>query len=156
MSRSGTSRLSASRVGRAVLALTFLLSPNAAQAANITITGNDPRHNITVTIEDATVDFVLDNLHKKFGFEVAGLPANVAGGEAQTITLSGSLQVILERLLRNWNHMIVRSPDNESGIAKVMILNATYGAGPARPGQVGANGEGTDKLLQALTGEGVD
>ena len=51
--------------------------------------------------------------------------------------------------------MIVRSPDNESGIAKVMILNATYGAGPSRP-TVGANGEGSDKLLQALTGSGVD
>jgi hypothetical protein len=140
----------------AVLALGFLLAQDAAQAANVTITDGDPRQKITVTIEDATVDFVLDNLHKKFGFELAGLPPNIAGGEAQTVTLSGNLHVILERLLRNWNHMIIRSPDNESGIAKVMILNATYGAGPARPGQVGANGEGGDKLLQALTGEGVE
>jgi hypothetical protein len=140
----------------AVLALGFLLAQDAAQAANVTITDGDPRQKITVTIEDATVDFVLDNLHKRFGFELAGLPPNIAGGEAQTVTLSGNLHVILERLLRNWNHMIIRSPDNESGIAKVMILNATYGAGPARPGQVGANGEGGDKLLQALTGEGVE
>jgi hypothetical protein len=149
-------RLGESRVAWAAIVLTWLLSQSAAQAANVTITGNNPRQNITVTVEDATVDFVLDNLHKKFGFELAGLPPNIAGGEAQTVTLSGNLHVILERLLRNWNHMIVRSPDNESGIAKVMILNATYGAGPSRPGQVGANGEGSDKLLQALTGEGVD
>jgi hypothetical protein len=150
------SRLGELRVGWAALALGCLLSQSAAQAANVTITEGDPRQNITVTIEDATVDFVLDNLHKKFGFELAGLPPNIAGGEAQTVTMSGNLHVILERLLRNWNHMIVRSPDNQSGIAKVMILNATYGAGPSRPGQVGANGEGSDKLLQALTGEGVE
>jgi hypothetical protein len=140
----------------AVLTLSFALSQHAAQAANVAITDGDPRQTITVTIEGATVDLVLDSLHKKFGFELAGLPPNFAGGEAQTVTLSGNLHVILERLLRNWNHMIVRSPDNQSGIAKVMILNATYGAGPARPGQVGANGEGGDKLLQALTGEGVE
>jgi hypothetical protein len=149
-------RLGELRVGWAALALGCLLSQSAAQAANVTITEGDPRQNITVTIEDATVDFVLDNLHKRFGFELAGLPPNIAGGEAQTVTMSGNLHVILERLLRNWNHMIVRSPDNQSGIAKVMILNATYGAGPSRPGQVGANGEGSDKLLQALTGEGVE
>jgi hypothetical protein len=150
------SRLGELRVSWAALALGCLLLPSAAHAANVTITEGDPRQNITVTIEDATVDFVLDNLHKKFGFELAGLPPNIAGGEAQTVTMSGNLHVILERLLRNWNHMIVRSPDNQSGIAKVMILNATYGAGPSRPGQVGANGEGSDKLLQALTGEGVE
>jgi hypothetical protein len=150
------SRLGELRVGWAALALGCLLAQSAAQAANVTITEGDPRQNITVTIEDATVDFVLDNLHKRFGFELAGLPPNIAGGEAQTVTMSGNLHVILERLLRNWNHMIVRSPDNQSGIAKVMILNATYGAGPSRPGQVGANGEGSDKLLQALTGEGVE
>ena len=149
------SRLGKSRVGWAGLALSYLLSQGAAHAANVTITGTNPRQNITVTIEDATVDFVLNDLQKKFGFELADLPPNIAGGEAQTVTLSGNLQVVLERLLRNWNHMIVRSPDNESGIAKVMILNATYGAGPSRP-TVGANGEGSDKLLQALTGEGME
>ena len=82
-------------------------------------------------------------------------PANLPAGEAQTITVSGSLQVVLERILRNWNHMIVRSPDNKSGIAKVTILNSTYGAGPAKA-TVGASGESNDKMLQALTGEGIE
>ncbi len=69
--------------------------------------------------------------------------------------MSGSLQSVIERLLRNWNHMIVRSSDNESGIAKVMILNATYGAAPRRgPGR--ASGDSDDKLMQALTGADID
>lgn len=144
-----------SRLGWIAFAIGCLMSQTALHAANVTVTGNDPRQNITVTIEEATVDFVLEDLHKKYGFEVAGLQQNIRG-EAQSVTLSGSLHVILERLLRNWNHMIVRSTDNESGIAKVMILNSTYGAAPSRPGQERASGDGGDKLLQALTGEGID
>ena len=143
------------RVVWAAAALSCLLSQGAAHAANVTITEGDPRQKITVTIEDATVDLVLNELRKKFGFELADLPPNIAGAEAQTVTLSGNLYVVIERLLRNWNHMIVSSPDNESGIEKVKILNAAYGAGPSRP-TVGANGDGGDKLLQALTGEGME
>ena len=69
------------RVGWAALALSCLLLQGAAHAANVTITGTDPRQNITVTIEDATVDFVLKDLHKKFGFELADLPPNIPGGK---------------------------------------------------------------------------
>lgn len=150
------SPLGMSRLGWTAFALGCLVSQGALHAANVTVSGDDPREKITVAIEDATVDFVLENLHKKYGFEVSGLQPNIGAGEAQTVTLSGNLHGILERLLRNWNHMIIRSPDNPSGIAKVMILNANYGAAPSRPGQVGANGEGADKLLQALTGDGID
>ena len=62
-----------SRVGRsrwAALALSCLLSQGTAHAANVAITGTVPRQNITVTIQDATVDFVLNELHKKFGSEL--------------------------------------------------------------------------------------
>jgi hypothetical protein len=131
------------------------MSPATLQAAAVTVKGDAPRQNITLTIEDAKVDAVLEDLRKRYGFEVSGLE-NANGGEAQSATMSGSLQSVIERLLRNWNHMIVRSPDNESGIAKVMILNKTYGAAPQRPGQGRASGEGDDKLMQALTGANID
>ena len=62
---------------------------------------------------------------------------------------------MIERLLRNWNHMIVRSADNKSGIAKVMILNATYGAAPRSPNAGTASGDNNDELMQALTGSGA-
>jgi hypothetical protein len=75
---------------------------------------------------------VLEELRKRYGFEVSGLE-NAKQGEGLSATMSGSLQSVIERLLRNWNHMIVRSADNNSGITKVMILNATYGAAPHKP-----------------------
>ena len=72
----------------------------------------------------------MGDLSKKYGFEVIGLQ-NVEKGEALSGAMSGSLSDILERLLRNWNHMTVASGDSESGVAKVMILNSAYGAGAA-------------------------
>jgi hypothetical protein len=131
-----------------------LMSPAALQAAAVTVTGDTPRQNITVTIEDATVDAVLDDLRKHYGFEVLGLE-NAARGDTLSTTMSGSLQSVIERLLRNWNHMIVRSSDNKSGIAKVMILNATYGAAPRSPNSGTASDNNDDEQMQALTGSGA-
>jgi hypothetical protein len=135
------------RLGFTALVIGCLMSPAALQAAAVTITGDTPRHNITVIIEDATVDAVLEDLCKRYGFEVSGLE-NATRGEALSATMSGSLQNVIERLLRNWNHMIVRSPDNTGGIAKVMILNANFGAAPQQSRGARSNG---DELMQALS-----
>jgi hypothetical protein len=146
-----------SRLGCMVVMISCLLSPAALQAAAVSVSGDSPRQNITVTIEDARVDAVLEDLRKRYGFEVLGLE-NATRSDAVSATMTGSLQSVIERLLRNWNHMIVRSPDNVSGIAKVMILNAKYGAGPLHRGQGSASGSGgaNDKLLQALSGGAND
>ena len=136
-----------------LLAGLCVVLPTALHAASVTVSGNDPRKDITVAIDQASVDFVLDDLHKKYGFEVTG-PKIEGESELQTVTMSGSLQSILERLLRNWNHLIVRSPDNASGIAKVMILNSVYGATPPAPPPPPANvepgiGAGASNMQQA-------
>ncbi len=140
-----------SRLGCTALVIGCLIAPMPLQAATVTIDGDNPKQSITVTIEDAKVAAVLDNLHKRYGFEVLGLK-NVNHAEALSATMTGTLQSVIERLLRNWNHMIVRSPDNAGGIAKVMILNADYGAAPQHARQEHASGKGSDKLMQALTG----
>jgi hypothetical protein len=131
------------------------VSPAALQAAAVTVAGDAPRETITLTIEDAKVDVVLEELRKRYGFEVSGLE-NTTRGEGLSATMSGSLQSVIERLLRNWNHLIVRSADNDSGVAKVMILNATYGAAPLGPGAGRASGNNNDQLMQALTGADID
>ena len=114
------------------IVLGSLLVPIAAQAAGVTISGDAPRNSISVSIEDAKVDAVLRDLQARYKFQVSGLE-HAARGEAISVTMTGSLHAVLERLLRNRNHMIVRSPDNATGIAKVMILNSNYGAAPQRP-----------------------
>ena len=112
-----------------VCVLGCLFATPALHAETIKIDGDNPRNRITVTIENAKVDQVLKDFGKTFGFEIKGLK-NARQSDACSVTMSGSLEDILGRLLRNWNHMIVRLPDNKSGIEKVMILDSTYGSSP--------------------------
>lgn len=120
-----------SRLASIAFFIVCLLPQTSLRAATIKVTGDNPRQGITVAIENAKVGVVLQYLRRSYGFEVAGLQ-KANQGESLTVTMSGSLQSILERLLRNWNHMIVRSGDNKSGIAKVMILNSVYGSAPSQ------------------------
>lgn len=117
---------------RFALALALLAPATASIAANVTITGDKPRQNVTVTAEDADVASVLEALSSKYGLEVEGLQL-IDRAETQTITLTGDLYKVLGRLLRNRNHVIVRSAEAPSGVAKVMILNASVGAKPLPP-----------------------
>jgi hypothetical protein len=97
-------------------------------AATVTIDGNEPRQRITVTIQDATTGAALRDLGRTYGFEINGALASDA--KPVSMTVSGSLDAVLTRLLRNVNHVIVRSPDSPSGIAKVIIT----GRSAAQPG----------------------
>jgi hypothetical protein len=126
-----------------------LLPAGPLRAASMTIDGDSPRESVTLTVEDAPVDMVLESLRTKYGFEIGGLENANQGGDALSITLSGSLYNIIERLLRNRNHVIVRSPDNVSGIEKVMILDASYGAGPPKASARGTGSNVPGKMLQA-------
>jgi hypothetical protein len=135
-----------SRVVWTILITIFLFLQTPGLAASIAVSGATPPRNITVTLNNATVALVLEDLSKKYGFRVGGLQ-NANKGEPVSATMTGSLQDILRRLLRNWNHMIVLSSDNESGIVKVMILDPAYGAPP--PAGVGGNAP-NKPLQQAL------
>jgi hypothetical protein len=129
MSKSEAKRPHFGLILRKLLLCAFMLAPATLQAAGLRVEGDNPRRGITVTIEDATISSVLDDLGKKYGFEIDGLD-QATSLDLLSMTLSGTLQGILERLLRNRNHVIVASPDNPGGIAKVMILNSSYGTGP--------------------------
>jgi hypothetical protein len=113
------------------VALVFVLLSTVvpASAGPLVISGEDPKQEITVVTENSTVDRILQDLAARYGFEIKGIH-NVGMGDALSGKMSGNLHDVLSRLLRNWNHMIVRSPDNASGVAKVMILDASYGAAP--------------------------
>ena len=114
-----------------MLVCLLLLAAAPLQAASLSVEGDGPRASITVTIEDATLTYVLEDLSKKYGFVIDGLE-HATSRDLLSMTISGTLQGILERLLRNRNHLIVRSPNNPCGIVKVMILDSGYGAAPPR------------------------
>ncbi len=140
-----------SRAGWSAFVAAFLLWQAPLHAASITIDGDDPRRSITVAIENATVEAVLEDLRSKYGFEVGGLQ-NVDKSEPISATMSGDLRSVLERLLRNWNYLIVRSQSDDAEIEKVVIINSSYGAPPSTAAQPRANGEAPDAQMQAYSG----
>lgn len=114
-----------------IFAMGCVLMQSALHAKTIKIDGDAPRDRITVTIQNTKIGSVLENFGVTYGFEVKGLKY-IKTSDYLTTTVSGSLETILGRLLRNWNYMIVRSPDNRSGIRKLMILDSSYGSGSSK------------------------
>lgn len=112
------------------LSITLLaayLTGSLPAAAGVAVDGDEPGRAITVTMENASVDAVLKELHERYGFDVEGLK-HATSGEVLNATFSGSLTDVIARLLRNWNHVIVRSDQAPAGIRKVVIIDAAYGA----------------------------
>lgn len=110
-----------------VLALAVLPAPLHAGA--VKIEGDEPRKHITVTIEAANIDDVLQEFARVYGLEVRGLGKADRSALVST-TLSGSLYAVLGRLLRNENHVIVRSPDSQSGIHSIILIGEGSGSAP--------------------------
>lgn len=136
--------MSRARWSAFVAALVLWQTP--LHAANVTIEGDNPRGKITVTIQGATVDVVLADLQSKYNFEVGGLQ-HANKSEPMTATLSGDLHTVLERLLRNWNYMIVRSTKGDGSIERLTIIDGKFGTLPKGGQQAG--GEDHDKTMQA-------
>jgi hypothetical protein len=82
---------------------------------------------IVVETSDASTDEILAVLARQYEFSVErGAPPS------QPVRFSGRLQgtldEVLERLLRHEGHMIVRSAEARAGISRVIILKAGGGA----------------------------
>ena len=87
---------------------------------------------VVVETSDATTDEILGVLARHFEFAVErgappSQPVRISG------RLQGSLDEVLERLLRHEGHMIVRSAEARAGISRILMLQAKGGA-PAPTG----------------------
>ena len=99
------------------------------------VEGQSPER-VVVEASDASVDEVLAVLGTRFQFAVerggpAALPLRLSG------RFAGTLEEVLDRLLRHQGHMIVRSA--EAGVSRVVLLEAKGGASaaPSTAGPVG-------------------
>jgi hypothetical protein len=86
----------------------------------VTIESANPAQSIKIDVDNGTIRDVLQALRDKYGVELAG-DGEAGSNGPMTVTLQGSLPVILERLLRNQNYMIVRSKKNVTGVEKILI-----------------------------------
>lgn len=119
-----------------------------ADGARLDVVGNRPRDAITVKMEEATLSFVIENLGQKNGFEVNGLQ-HLPVADPISAQMSGSLYVVLERLLRNSNHVIVRSANNASGVERIIVLDANYGTKPGFVPVPGQNATASGPVAEA-------
>ncbi len=87
------------------------------RASSVLIDGDTPRSSIVLAVTDCTLDQIMMALRQKYNFELSGVEY-VKTPEVVSLNLSGTLRTVLERLLRNWNHVIVNSADADSGIRK--------------------------------------
>jgi hypothetical protein len=123
-----SARLVAAAAGPASLVCCWLLvSPLRAGEVRL-VDGPGPER-IVVEAKDATVDEVLAVLSKRFGFAVersagASPPVRFSG------SLKGSLDELLERLLRHQPHIVVRTAEAEAGIGRVLLLDGKAAPAP--------------------------
>jgi hypothetical protein len=94
-----------------------------------------PRCSISIARDQVQLDVLLDHLSKRHGFTIGGLQF-AHGGEPLALTMRGSLRVVLQRLLRNRNYLIVHSSERECGIERVVVINGAYGAPSHTPRMV--------------------
>lgn len=110
-------------------AVTCLFGSSALLADGVTIAGDRPAQSLDISIDKAPISAVLQALHEKYGIEVIDNSTDLASDQV-SLTLSGSLPSILERLLRNQNYMIVRSQKNVTGVGRILISAASSPAAP--------------------------
>lgn len=129
---------SVSMIRSFVVLISLILLPSGSLASSVSIAGSNPRDEITLVVRNAKIGTVLRNLAQKYDFSIQGLE-KTEKGEPLSLSMSGDLEGILQRVLRNWNYLIVRSPNVERPIEKVMILDSAFGTAPmAAPPSVAA------------------
>ena len=116
----------------AVLGLAALFSCWAfvlCWAGEVRVVETSGSDSILIETRDASVDEVLAVLAVHFDFAVE---RDDGSGQAIRFSgpLQGSLDQLLERLLRHEGHIIVRSAEARAGVARVVRLNAK-GEAPA-------------------------
>jgi hypothetical protein len=117
------------RAGAAALLLACLLLAAPLWAGQVRVVEGEGPERVVIDTADAGVDEIVAALSGHFGFAVERSAA-----PAQTVRysgrLQGSLDALLERLLRHEGHLIVRSQEAQGGIDRVVVLDGK-GVAPA-------------------------
>ncbi|MGI9381526.1 MAG: hypothetical protein ACR2PO_00100 [Methyloligellaceae bacterium] len=128
----------------------LLSGHTASLAAGVSIKGDNASDQLTIRIENAKVEDVLGKLAQTFGFEF-DRAAGSNSSASWSATLTGDLESILDRLLRNRNHSIVRSPGAPGTIRRIVLIDAYTGSKPvaSRPTYKGNRTTANGKRVSA-------
>jgi hypothetical protein len=107
-----------------------LVATGWAGEARVVETGGSDR--LVIEAEDANLDDILQLLAARFEFDVER-HTTPSGTIRFSGRLEGSLDQLLERLLRHEGHIIVRSPEALARVSRVVLVGADTGARPPAP-----------------------
>jgi hypothetical protein len=119
--------------------LSLLLAPGWAGEARV-IEAASPDH-VVVETRDANADEVLEALSARFAFAIEG-EARARLAIRYSGLLRGSLDQLIERLLRHQEGIVVRSAEAAAGVSRVIFLEANGG------GLADANGSPTASAVR--------
>jgi hypothetical protein len=113
-------------------ALAFWFMASSLWAGEARLAEGSGPDRVVIEASDASVEDILAILAARFEFAVER-PAADASGQPVRFSgrLQGSLDEVLERLLRHEGHMIVRSAEARSGISLVRLIEAKGGGMPS-------------------------
>lgn len=105
----------------AVALILLFITYSSAYSQIIQISGQSPKMEISVLAEDASTADVLMAIAEKYQFKISGIE-KLFSDKKFSAEFKGNLPTILQRLLRNNNHLIVSSSKTISGIERIVIL----------------------------------
>jgi hypothetical protein len=100
-----------------------MLSPWTHARADVRINGDDDTTRITVEATDSTVLEIAIALGQRFGFQVEATVANPSPIKISG-RWNGTVSYILERILRDQNHVIIRTT-SQSRIDRVVLIRTS-------------------------------
>lgn len=103
------------------LFLIFVLGRPTLAAEAIAIKARTDNGRLTVTVKDARLDQVLVHLGQRFGFKIERRGKQRPKDKITTI-YQGSLDSVVNRLMRHTNHLIVRAPGDNARIVKLVLF----------------------------------
>jgi hypothetical protein len=110
----------------AVLFLTQACLSTTGRAGDVRIAENAGPGHVVLEVDEATLDQVLGVLAAHFEFSVKHV-AGPSGSESISGRFQGSLDQLLQRVLRHDGYVIVRSPQSKAEISEVMVLDRKDG-----------------------------
>jgi hypothetical protein len=117
----------------------------AGRAGEVRIAEDAGPGHVVLEVDEATSDQVLRLLATHFEFAVKHV-AEATGSESISGRLQGSLDQLLQRMLRHDGYVIVRSPQSKAGISEVIVLDRKDGETLGNPTALAGDAQAPPRL----------
>jgi hypothetical protein len=145
MSLPGTHCKATHWLAAAVVVITQACLSTAGRAGDVRIAEDGGPGHVVLEVDEATLDQVLGILATHFEFVVKYV-AGPGGSESVSGRFQGSLDQLLQRVLRHDGYVIVRSPQSKAEISEVIVLDRKDGETFGAPASLAGDAQAPQQL----------